>query len=95
MSLTQNDLDQIRNIVKTVVKSEVRGEVRKEVQASEQRLEQRIVTKFTKILDEGLDVQPDQILEYVNAFNKSHEEWLRNHDLRIVRLEENAFGQIK
>jgi len=92
MSLTQNDLDQIRNIVKTVVKSEVRGEVRKEVQASEQRLEQRIVTKFTKILDEGLDVQTEQILEYINAFGESHEEWLRNHEVRIEKLEDHSFN---
>ena len=91
MALTKKDLEQITHIFEAWGK---RLEKRLE-ERLEERITNRVTSKFIKILDERFAIQTEQILEYVNAFNKSHEEWLRNHDLRIVRLEENAFGQIK
>jgi len=85
--LTKNDLEQIAQIFDTWG--------RRLEKRLEERLERKLVARFTEILDERFTIQTDQILEYVNAFNKAHEESLRNHDVRIVRLEENAFGQIK
>ncbi len=95
MSLTKKDLEQIAQIFNTWGKQ---LEIRLEQRITEnvtKNVSSNIINTLTKILDEKLAIQTDQILEYVNAFNKSHEEWRRNHEVRIIRLEENVFGEIK
>ncbi len=53
--------------------------IRSIVLASEERLTNKIDNKISTL--------SEQILEYTNSVRDSHEEWLRDHEKRIKKLE--------
>ncbi|OGK34837.1 hypothetical protein A3A93_06205 [Candidatus Roizmanbacteria bacterium RIFCSPLOWO2_01_FULL_38_12] len=93
--LTKNDLNLISKLVRT--------EIRTEIQASEKRMSKMIDDKLAiqteeiynrvdTMIDEKLSNQIGQTFEFINTLHKSHEDWLRDHDLRIKKLEDNTLS---
>lgn len=53
----------------------------KTVQTIVQASEERLIKKINTI--------SDQIIEYTNTLRDTHEAWLRDHEKRITKLEDN------
>ena len=69
--------------------------IKEMLDASEERMT-RILTKnivgaVVGIMDQRFKIQTQQIKEYVDALHLSHEEWLRNHEKRITKLDNSPY----